>query len=220
MYDVITFDCYGTLVDWEDGITRAIAGAAERRGLRLGRDEIIEAYHAVEPEVQAAEYRSYREVLGQTAVAVAARLGWTLEPANAGFLAESLRDWVPFPDTNQALKDLNAQRYRLGILSNVDDDLLRGTLRHLSVPFDFLVTAEQLRSYKPATRHFERAQELVGDARWLHVAQSYFHDIEPAVALGIPVVWVNRKGESPGGKVRPTGEVSTLKDLLRWLRDS
>ncbi len=151
------------------------------------------------------------------ALAVARRLEWDLSPERAGFLADGLPGWRVFPDTNPALDRLKKAEYRLGILSNVDDELLAGTRRQFSVEFDFLVTAEQVRSYKPALPHFERARELIGDARWLHVAQSYFHDVEPASRLGLPVVWVNRKQEQSGGAAAATAEVADLSQLLVWL---
>lgn len=217
MFDVITFDCYGTLIDWESGISTAIMKAADRVGVRLERDDVIKAYHLAEPEVESHGYQPYREVLAYAASATAKRAGWNLELAQAGFLAESLSDWPAFEDSNTALEQLKAAGYRLGILSNVDDDLLWGTLRHFTIEFDFLVTAEQVRSYKPAHAHFSRAKEAIGEARWLHAAQSYFHDVVPAKSLGIPVVWVNRKNEPPAGDAEPDGEVNSLGGLVRWL---
>jgi 2-haloacid dehalogenase/putative hydrolase of the HAD superfamily len=107
--------------------------------------------------------------------------------------------------------------YALGILSNVDDDLLAGTRRHLAVTFSLLVTAQQLRSYKPAPGHFTTARNRIGAQRWLHAAQGYFHDVEPAVAHRIPVVWINRKAEQPTGVARPDREVRTLTGLADWL---
>jgi 2-haloacid dehalogenase/putative hydrolase of the HAD superfamily len=216
-FEIITFDCYGTLIDWETGIGRAIASAAADDGVSLATEEIVRAYHAVEPTVEAARYRAYRDVLRDTVVGVAARLGWSLDPERAGFLASSLPEWPQFADTNTALQRLKDEGYRLGILSNVDDDLLRGTLDHFAVDFDLLVTAEQVRSYKPAHGHFIQARQSIGGARWLHVAQSYFHDVAPACELEIPVVWVNRKAEPPSGEVRPDGEVASLEELSRWL---
>jgi 2-haloacid dehalogenase/putative hydrolase of the HAD superfamily len=216
-FDIITFDCYGTLIDWEAGISGAFASQARNDGMSLERDEIIRAYHEVEPTVEAAGYRAYRDVLRDTAVGVAARLGWRLDPQRAAFLAASLPEWPEFADTNATLRRLRNQGYRLGILSNVDDDLLRSTLGRFTVEFDLLVTAEQVRSYKPAHGHFAQARQSIGDARWLHAAQSYFHDVAPASELGIPVVWVNRKAEQPAGEARPLGEVTTLAELPGWL---
>jgi 2-haloalkanoic acid dehalogenase type II len=214
-YDVVTFDCYGTLIDWERGIADAFA--AEAGGETLDRGAVLGMYHEIEPVVEAETYRSYREVLTETARRVARRLGWRLPDARAGFLAESLPRWPPFPDTNAALQRLAAACHALGILSNVDDDLLAGTRRHLDVDFTLVVTAQQVGSYKPAHGHFLEARRRLGGARWLHAAQSYFHDVVPARALGIPVAWINRKHQAPTGTARPDRDFSTLADLADWL---
>jgi 2-haloalkanoic acid dehalogenase type II len=216
-FDIITFDCYGTLIDWESGISDAIGAAAGEDGVTLTRDSIIKTYHEVEPTIQAAEFVPYRDVLAATGIAVGERLNWQVDRARAGFLADSLPGWPLFPDTNSALEQLKEAGHRLGILSNVDDDLLTGTLRHLSVEFDFVVTAEQIRSYKPAHGHFQRAREIVGSASWLHAAQSWFHDVVPACELGIPVAWINRKRELPAEDARPVVEVTTLAGLVEWM---
>jgi 2-haloacid dehalogenase/putative hydrolase of the HAD superfamily len=214
---VITFDCYGTLIDWETGIAEAFLGAARKGGRALDRGAVLAAYAEIEPTVEASGYRRYREVLTDTAVEVAGRLGWRLDRDRARFLAESLPGWRPFADTGPALMALRERGYRLGVLSNVDDDLLAGTRRHFPVGFDLLVTAQQVGSYKPAAGHFLEARRRLAQQRWLHAAQSYFHDVEPAVALGIPVVWINRKGERPAGAARPDAEVTTLTGLVTWL---
>jgi 2-haloacid dehalogenase/putative hydrolase of the HAD superfamily len=216
-FGIITFDCYGTLIDWETGISRAFIDAARADGVQIQRSAVIEAYHQVEPRVQAAEYRTYRAVLADVARLCASELGWPLGSNQTIFLAESLTTWPPFQDTNPALQQLRKLGYRLGILSNVDDDLLAGTLEHLAVDFDLVITAEQVRSYKPRHVHFSAAREQIAGGRWLHAAQSYFHDIVPAAELGVPVVWVNRKHEQPSGKARPDGEVDSLEGLVKWL---
>ena len=162
-YDVVTFDCYGTLIDWEGGLATAIMRAAWADGVRLERAAIIRAYMAAEREVEAGAYRSYREVLADSARGVAARLGWRLDPARASFLADSVPSWVAFPDTNASLERLRGAGYALGILSNIDDDLLTATRRHFTVAFELIVTAQQVRAYKPARPHFEAARR--GSAR-------------------------------------------------------
>jgi 2-haloalkanoic acid dehalogenase type II len=152
-------------------------------------------------------------VLAETARRVAKHFDWALMPERARGLADSLPSWKPFPDTNPALERLASAGYRLGILSNVDDDLLAGTLRHFTVPFDPLVTAQQVRSYKPSPGHFETARRRIGESRWLHAAQSHFHDVVPCRALGIPVAWVNRRAEPGRMDARPDLEVRTLAGL-------
>ena len=137
-------------------------------------------------------------------------------------MAESIPGWSPFPDTNGALERLASQGYRLGILSNIDNDLLAGTLRHFDVSFDLLVTAQSLESYKPAPRHFETALTKVGGdpGRMLHMAQSLFHDVRTATRLGIPVVWVNRMSESRPSDVQPAAEVADVEGAVDWLESA
>jgi 2-haloalkanoic acid dehalogenase type II len=214
MYDIITFDCYGTLIDWENGITHAFLGAGI--GDPLDRHRILELYHGQEPAIEAS-YRSYREVLGETAKRVASALRMTLDDAKAAFLAESLPSWRPFPDTNAALERMRAAGIRLGILSNVDDDLFAGTRRHFTVDFDLVITAQQVCSYKPGQAHFLAARERIGGARWLHAAQSHFHDVVPARDLGIPIAWINRKNERPATYVLPDKELRDLAGLAEWV---
>jgi 2-haloacid dehalogenase/putative hydrolase of the HAD superfamily len=216
-FDVVTFDCYGTLVDWEGGLAAAFLDAARADGVPLERGAVIRAYMEVERAVEAERYRRYREVLAETARGVAARLGWSLDPARASFLAESLPRWTPFPDTNPALERLRAAGYALGILSNVDDDLLAATRRHLAVDFELVITAQQVGAYKPAPPHFEAARRAVAGRPWLHVGQGYFHDVVPARTLGIPNAWINRHGEAPFDGGRADREFPTLAELADWL---
>lgn len=215
-YDFVTFDCYGTLVDWEGGIGGWFEQSARADGVALDRKQVVAAYAEIEPAVEAESYRSYRDVLTETALRIAKRFHWALTPEKARGLADSLPDWKPFSDTNPSLERLAAAGHRLGILSNVDDDLLAATRRHLSVSFDLLVTAENVRSYKPAPAHFEEARRRIGASLWLHAAQSHFHDVVPCRALGIPVAWVNRKAEMPRPPT-PDHEVATLAGLAALL---
>jgi 2-haloalkanoic acid dehalogenase type II len=216
-YDVITFDCYGTLIDWEHGIRQACGWLKASSRIPLDPDAALKRYVEIEAAVEREPYRSYREVLTETARRIASELGFALPASRAGFLAESVPAWPPFPDTNPALRRLSAAGYRLGILSNVDDDLLAWTRRHLAVWFETLVTAQQVGSYKPDPGHFLAARGLIGEARWLHAAQSYFHDVVPARALGIRVAWINRKAQIPDGEVKPDREFSNLTALADWL---
>ncbi|HTE83410.1 MAG TPA: HAD-IA family hydrolase [Dehalococcoidia bacterium] len=216
-YDVITFDCYGTLIDWNRGLRSALRSAVATAGGTAGPAELLSAYHELEPIVEAESHQSYREVLTETARRAAARIDVELSSAAAAAIPASLPDWPPFADTNPALERLHAAGYSLGILSNVDDVLLVGTCRRLTVPFDLIVTAERVGSYKPAPGHFETARRTIGGARWLHAAQSYFHDVAPAHALGIPVAWINRLRELPAGNAQPLREFHDLKELADWL---
>jgi len=216
-FEVVTFDCYGTLVDWESGISDAFLAAAGVEGLQFERADVLAAYMKVEPIVEAGPYRPYREVLRETAVQVARRFGWTIDDATADFLPESLRNWPVCPDTRPALERMKAAGYRLGILSNVDMDLLEATLEQLGVGFDLLVTAQQVGSYKPSHAHFRELKGQIGEAGWLHAAQSYFHDVVPACELQIPVAWVNRHDEAPHGEARPDHQFRDLEQLAAWL---
>jgi 2-haloacid dehalogenase/putative hydrolase of the HAD superfamily len=209
-YQVITFDCYGTLVDWETGITEAFLRAAREDGVTLERRTIIPTYSTVEPAVEHERYRPYRDVLTESAARTARALGWPISDDRARFLPASLPSWVPFPDTNAALERLVAGGSRLGILSNVDDDLLEATRRHFTVAFDIIVTAQQVGSYKPAHGHFIEARKRIGSASWLHAAQSNFHDIVPTNALSIPNAWINRTKSRPAPNGKPGAEYRDL----------
>ena len=217
LYDVITFDCYGTLIDWEGGIADAFASASASDGVRLDRDAVLREYARIEPIVEGDRYRPYREVLAETAVRVARSLGWPIAYARGVFLPDSLPRWKGFPDTNAALERLRNAGYRLGILSNTDDDLLAATRKHFTVDFDIVITAQQVRAYKPSFPHFHAARERIGSERWLHAAQSNMHDILPTNALGIPNAWINRKREQPLIGGIPGRELFDLEGLANWL---
>jgi 2-haloacid dehalogenase len=194
----VTFDCYGTLVDWNAGLRAA-----------LGSDELVARYHELEPVVQAEDpSRSYREVLRETA----RRLGTDADPA------ASLPDWPVFPEVPAALADARERDWRLAILSNTDRDLLDASMDAIGVPFDLSIVASEIGSYKPAERHWRAFEEQTGGLPDAHVAQSLFHDVATANALGIPTVWVNRLGEASGPE--PTVELhdlTALADVLERL---
>jgi len=216
-FELITFDCYGTLIDWEAGIIDAYQAAAAVEQVELNASQIIHAYAAEEATVEAMAYRPYRDVLTETERRAAAVLGWRVPTESVGFLADSLPNWKPFPDTNAALERLS-RRFKLGILSNIDDDLLTATRRHFTVDFDLIVTAQQVSSYKPGFAHFEEAKLRMGDTRLLHAAQSYFHDVVPATQMSIPVVWVNRKNNQiEDGGPSPMHQVRDLTELANYL---
>jgi 2-haloacid dehalogenase/putative hydrolase of the HAD superfamily len=220
-WDVITFDCYGTLIDWEGGIAAAFRAALAADGADRDLARVLAVYHEVEPVVQVERFQNYRAVLTETARRVAARLDWALPDARASFLADSLPGWTPFADTNAALGRLAGAGYRLGILSNVDDELLTASRRHFTVAFDpdLVITAEQVRAYKPAPPHFETARIRLAGRRWLHAAQSYFHDVVPARRLGVPVAWINRKAETPPEPSGAEAEFRTLGEFAAWMTD-
>lgn len=199
-FDALTFDCYGTLVDWERGLLAALNALLNRHGVRSpGDDALLSLYAELESEAQRGRYRRYREVLAEVCRRIADRIGITLATGEDGLLAESIRDWPAFADTLQALRDLT-RRYRLAVLSNIDRDLFALSAPKLGVELDALITAEDVRSYKPGHAHFRRGLEVLGlpCERVLHVAQSRYHDIAPARSLGFVTVWVNRQAGRHG----------------------
>jgi 2-haloalkanoic acid dehalogenase type II len=214
LYDVVTFDCYGTLINWDAGITEAFGRIAGLLG--VSARDLRASYEEIEPIVEAEEYRPYREVLAETARRAAAGFGHGSLDDEALAFAESLPGWVPFPDTNPALERLAAAGYRLGLLSNTDDDLIAATREHFTVPFDLVITAEQVRSYKPAHGHFLEARNQLGSSPWLHAAQSHFHDIVPTHELGIANAWINRRHQRIEG-AKPDHECASLAELADWL---
>ena len=209
-YQWLSFDCYGTLVDWETGISDAVAGVFAGHGVRRTKDEILALFADAEPKVQTSgEFLDYRRVLRDVLQIMAWEASIRLPAAQADALPDSLPQWPIFPDAPDALKQLQS-RYKLAIISNVDDDLFEQSERALGVEFDAVITSKQARSYKPDMHNFDVARERmdVENDGWLHVAESLYHDIGPANRLGIDSVWVSRPGR--GGGTRPTEAVPTL----------
>jgi 2-haloacid dehalogenase len=204
-----TFDCYGTLIDWDAGI----GGELERVFGTQDAPRLLERYHEVEPEVEAESYRSYREVLTVSLERLARDERIHLPEGEAGALARSLPEWPPFPEVPEALAELRQRGWKLAILSNSDRDLIAASQRNLGVPFDLAIVAEDVQSYKPSHGHWERFFEATAAARerHVHVAASLFHDIAPAKELGLTTVWINRLGEQADPE--PTRELSDLAKL-------
>ena len=213
---LITFDCYGTLIDWESGMLAAL------RPMFPGISDLtlLEHYGEIESELESGPYLRYRTVLSRTVQEMGRQLGVSISEAQGSEFAQSLTRWKPFIDTVAALESMK-KIFRLGIISNVDDDLFAETRKKLAVEFDFVVTAQQVQSYKPSHRNFEEALRRggVSKGQMLHAGQSLHHDIAPANALGITNVWVNRPSARPGsgaakpGTAKPTYEVRTLAEL-------
>jgi len=214
----VTFDVYGTLIDRDTGIYEAFAAEAARDGVELDREELLALVREITREIEGGSYELYAEVLRRTAIEVARRLNWSLEPSRSGFLPDSVQRWKPFKETNIQLQKL-AKKYKLGLLSNVDDKLLGQTRRHIPTDFDLVVTAQQVRSYKPDPAHFtECARRMGGKRGWVHVAASHYHDVAPCVKARVPVIWVNRGKETLDSSQRkPTAEVSNLREAAKLL---
>jgi 2-haloacid dehalogenase len=207
-----TFDCYGTLIDWEGGIR----GTFERLWPRADGEDLLRSYHRIEPEVQRGRAISYRQVLAETLAGVAAEAGLPLADDRRQALADSLPSWPPFPEVPAALEALRARGWRLGILSNTDPDLLAASVGNIGVPVDVRVTAAEAGSYKPAHGHWRYFFEQTG-ADWdrhVHVAASLSHDIAPCAELGLTAVWVNRVGDATDrGGERDLPRAAELPDL-------
>jgi 2-haloalkanoic acid dehalogenase type II len=206
-FEVISFDCYGTLIDWESGILAAMQPVILRHELVARPDEVLSAYARAESAVEAGPYKPYREVLRRTFAAMAKDLGFAPQAGELETLVESLPNWQPFHDTVAGLRALKAEGHRLAVVSNVDDDLFASTARLLQVEFDAVVTAAQAHCYKPGEAIFARAFEVIGVApnRMLHAAQSRYHDVLPAKRLGMQTVHVVR--DSGRGSVSATPKV-------------
>src|SRR5437764_9344510 len=214
----VTFDVYGTLIDWETGIYEAFAKEAARDDFEIDRAQLIPLFHEISREIEGGSYELYAEVLRRTAIEIAKRLEWPLEPSRSGFLPDSVQRWKPFKETNTQLQKL-AKKYKLGLLSNIDDKLLGQTRRHIPIDFDLVVTAQQVRSYKPEPAHFvECARRIGGKRGWVHVPSSYYHDVVPCVKQRVPVIWANRARQSlaPNQK-KATAEVHNLRESAKLL---
>jgi 2-haloacid dehalogenase len=218
---LITFDCYGTLIDWENGMLAGLRPLFSRDGREIPDTQLLELYGDIEAEIEAGPYLPYRQVLAQAAQEIGRRTGMDISAEQSRMFADSLTRWKPFMDTVAALQSM-AKRFRLGIISNVDDDLFAETRKKLApVEFDFVITAQQTRSYKPSLRNFEEAIRRSGlhKDQVLHAGQSLYHDVAPANALGIRSVWVNRPSIRPGsgaakpGTAKPTYEIRNLAEL-------
>ena len=203
-FDVLTFDCYGTLIDWEAGILAALRAPLAAHGIDAADERLLESFARHEAETEAGPYRPYREVLGDVLAALLEECGAAASSDEQAAFGGSVADWPAFPDSAAALAGLH-QRFKLGVITNCDDDLFAASEEKLEVKFDWVVTAQQTRRYKPNPRGFELMFERVGlpPARILHVAQSLYHDHVPAKRLGLSTVWVDRRGGQPGSGATP-----------------
>jgi 2-haloacid dehalogenase len=216
-FDVLTFDCYGTLIDWETGLLAGLRGPLSAHGVDAPDEAVLEAYARHEAELEAGPYRRYREVLGESLRAMLDHVGEEASDPEVEAFGGSVADWPAFPDSPAALQRLH-ERFRLGVITNCDDDLFAASEARLGVEFDWVVTAQQAKRYKPNPRGFELMFERVGipPSRILHVAQSLFHDHVTAKRLGMSTVWVDRRGDRPGFGATPPAEATpdlTVPDM-------
>jgi 2-haloacid dehalogenase len=220
-FKVLSFDCYGTIIDWERGIIDALIGVFMAHRVNAGRDELLELFGSLEAKAEASEYVPYRTVLQRVLDGIGEQHGFTPTHQEREAFADSVGRWPPFADSAAALQALK-KKYKLAIISNVDDDLFARTAEQLGVDFDWVITAQQVRSYKPSPNNFLRAFERIGVPReqHLHVAQSVYHDIVPAKQLGLATVWVDRRrgqtgtGATPPATATPDLVVADLESLV------
>jgi len=219
-FRVLTFDCYGTLIDWETGIFSAIRPILAAHGKHVPDGELLQLYAELEAEAEAGEYSSYRNVLQNVVKGFGHRLSFRPSASEISSLPDSVGRWLPFPDTVGALRQLQS-KFRLAIISNIDDDIFAVTCRLLEIKFDVVTTAEQARAYKPSLKIFQLAENRLAVPReeWLHVGQSIYHDVVPAHSLGISTVWINRPSPRPGAgaarsaAAKPDLELPNLQSL-------
>jgi 2-haloacid dehalogenase len=212
-FDALTFDCYGTLIDWETGLAAGLRRALGDAATALADDDLLERYGRHEAELEAGPYRAYREILGEGLRRVGAELGVELDDARLAGFGGSVGAWPAFADSTEGLRRLH-RRFRLGVITNCDDDLFAASNERLGVTFDWIVTAEQARAYKPRIATFEVAFERLGlpRKRILHVAQSLYHDHVPAKRLGLTSVWIDRRHDRPGAGATPLADASAQPD--------
>ena len=203
-FDALTFDCYGTLIDWERGLLAVLQPLCHAHGVTATDDELLEAYARHEAALEAGPWRPYRQVLEDALRGLAAEHGFEPGAEEVAALPASVGDWPAFPDATEALTRLR-ERFRLGVITNCDDDLFARSRQRLGVRFDWVITAAQARSYKPSLRNFELALETMAlpRERILHVAQSLFHDHVPAKRLGLATAWIDRRHDRPGFGATP-----------------
>lgn len=221
-FEVLTFDCYGTLIDWEAGLLAAYDAVLRAHAAAADRDRLLTAHARHETRWEGGPYLSYRDVLVRTLRDVLGELGVTPQPVEAEAFAESVGRWPPFPDSATALAAL-AERYRLGVITNCDNDLFERSRESLGIEFEFVITAEQARSYKPSLNNFELALEQIDvpAQRVLHVAQSLFHDHVSARQVGLASAWVDRRrgqsgwGATPPASAEPDLVVPDMATLAR-----
>jgi len=218
-FEWLSFDCYGTLIDWETGILGYLRPLLQSKARAVGDTRILALYSEFEPREQAGHYRPYRDVLANVVRDFAQEFHFEVNDGEAAGLADSIRNWQPFADTVAGLQRLHS-RYKLAVLSNIDDDLFAYTEPKLDVRFDAVVTAQQVRSYKPSLKNFEALLErlAIPRERLLHVAESLYHDVAPAREMGISTVWVNRRQGKAAAASRlsvatPDLEVPTVGQL-------
>lgn len=223
-FKLLSFDCYGTLIDWETGIFSVLHPMLAAHGKTMPDAKLLELYGELEADAESGDYWPYRDVLQSVVEAIGQRLGFAPSESEIRALPNSIANWQPFADTVESLRRLKT-RYQFAILSNIDDDIIALTAPKLGITFDYVITAQQARCYKPCRKLFQIAAQRCGvaPAEWLHIGQSIYHDVLPAQSFGISTVWVNRASPRQNvGAVKPAHgtpdlevpDLKTLADLV------
>jgi 2-haloalkanoic acid dehalogenase type II len=219
-FDALTFDCYGTLIDWEAGILTGLRRVLDRAEVQATDNEVLEHFARCEAPAEAAAYQRYRDILAGALRGVATDYGVEVDESEAAAFGDSVGEWPVFPDSAEALRRLH-ERFRLGVITNCDDDLFARSARRLGTEFEWVITAQSAGTYKPSPHNFEVALERIGLSRdrILHVAQSLFHDHVPAKALGFTTVWIDRRHDRPGSGATPAADAApdaTFPDMASF----
>jgi len=216
---LFSFDCYGTLIDWENGIYNALKIVFERHGIEVEREGILKLYSQIEPELEK-EYKPYKVILKMAAERIFDVYGIEATDEEKEVLVRSIYTWKPFNDVKESLVEI--KRYgKIAVISNTDEDIIKASIENMGIDFDFVVTAEKVKAYKPSLKVFEFAYKMFGvdKSEWIHVGQSVFHDIVPAKKFGLKTVLIKRRGFGATPEVRERadfefGELSTFSKSI------
>lgn len=221
-YDLITFDCYGTLIDWEEGMRHALENLASDLDMRIDADKMVARYIQLELGLEQGAYRAYREILQTGLAAVFREKNVSLTEHQSKKFHRALPTWKPFPEVRAVLKKLRNAGYRLAILSNADDAFVRRAAQRIGVKFDRIITAQQIGSYKPAFKHWQKilSATKIPKKRVLHVSSCMIHDVIPASAMGLPCVWINRRRQRQVAIAKPLRVFNDLRPLADMLTES
>lgn len=215
----VTFDCYGTLIDWEGGIKNAVKKLADKNGFGLNLDGISDRYIKAELQVEAEQYKKYHEILQLSVKRLLKQDGFNVSNNDALEFADSIYSWQPFPETHAVLAALKNKGYKLVILSNIDNEIIEKSISLIGISFDGVVTAEEVGSYKPSYGHWQEMLQRFKAKKEdvLHIAASYVHDIIPAKKQGFDVIWINRNHEKATTEIKPNLQFNNLTPLLEVL---